>query len=189
MELKQIIEAILFSSSKPVSPKTLKKKIEEFPSEEIDTALSGLMEEYTHLNRSVEIIEVAGGFQMRTKPVYKDWVKRFVREKDVGLTKSTLETLSIIAYKQPVTKRDVDNVRGVDSTRAIRILLEKRLIGISGKNGEGGKRIVFKTTDKFLELYGLKSIEDLPTYKDIESLELHTIPPMVNGEQQTTENT
>ncbi|HEX2964916.1 MAG TPA: SMC-Scp complex subunit ScpB [Syntrophorhabdaceae bacterium] len=188
MELKQIIEAILFSSSRPVSAKILKKRLEEYPPEEIDNALTGLTEEYAHLNRAVEIVEAAGGFQMRTKTIYKDWVRRFVREKDVGLTKSTLETLSIVAYKQPVTKRDIDNVRGVDSARAIRLLLEKRLIGISGKNGEGGKRIIFKTTDKFLEQYGLKSIEDLPTYKDIESLELQTVPPMVNGEQESTEN-
>ncbi len=172
MELKKIIEAILFSSSKPVSTKLLKKRLEEHPPEEIDQALQELTNEYNNPDRAVEIAEVAGGFQMKTKIIYKDWVKRFVKEKDVGLTKSTLETLSIVAYKQPITKKEIDSIRGVDSGRAIKLLLERRLICIAGKNGDAGKKIVFKTTEKFLELYGLRNIEDLPTYKDIESLEL-----------------
>ena len=182
MELKKIIEAILFSSSKPVAPKLLKKRLEEYPPEEIEEALRELTTEYNNLDRAVEIAEVAGGFQMKTKPVYKEWVTRFVKEKDVGLTKSMLETLSIIAYKQPVTKKDIDNVRGVDSTRAIKLLLERKLINIAGKNEDAGKKIIFRTTEKFLEVYGLRSIDDLPTYKDIESLELEPkIQGIVNG--------
>jgi segregation and condensation protein B len=182
MELKKIIEAILFSSSKPVAPKLLKKRLEEYPPEEIEEALRELKTEYNNLDRAVEIAEVAGGFQMKTKPIYKEWVTRFVKEKDVGLTKSMLETLSIIAYKQPITKKDIDNVRGVDSTRAIKLLLERKLVNIAGKNEDAGKKIIFRTTDKFLEVYGLKSIDDLPTYKDLESLELEPkIQGIVNG--------
>jgi segregation and condensation protein B len=171
MELKKIIEAILFSSSKPVALKVIKKKLEEYPQDETEEVLRELVNEYNSSDRSVEIAEVAGGYQMRTRPEYRDWVKRFVREKDVGLTKSMLETLSIIAYKQPVTKKEIDNVRGVDSARAIKFLLERKLIGIGGRNGDAGKRIVFKTTEKFLEVYGLRGVDDLPTYKDMESLE------------------
>ena len=171
MELRKIIEAILFSSSKPITVKLLTKRLEEYPPEEIERAVRELTGEYNNSDRAVEIAEVAGGFQMKTKPIYKEWVKRFVKEKDVGLTKSMLETLSIIAYKQPITKKDIDSARGVDSTRAIKLLLERRLIGIAGKN-DAGKRMVFRTTDKFLEVYGLRSVDDLPTYKDIESLEL-----------------
>jgi segregation and condensation protein B len=178
MKLIKIIEAVLFSSSKPITLKLLKKRLEEYPSEEIEQALRELTTEYSNLDRAVEIAEVAGGFQMKTKPIYKEWVKRFVKEKDVGLTKSMLETLSIIAYKQPITKKDIDSVRGVDSTRAIKLLLERKLIGIAGKNGDAGKKIIFRTTEKFLEVYGLRSIDDLPTYKDIESLELE---PKIQG--------
>jgi segregation and condensation protein B len=182
MELKQIIEAVLFSSSKPITAKLLNKRLEEYPPEEIEQALRELTGEYYNSDRAVEIAEVAGGFQMKTKPIYKEWVKRFVKEKDVGLTKSMLETLSIIAYKQPVSKKDIDSVRGVDSTRAIKLLLERKLIGIAGKNGEAGKRMVFRTTEKFLEVYGLRGIDDLPTYKDIESLELEpNIRGILNG--------
>jgi segregation and condensation protein B len=170
MELKRIIEAVLFSSSKPVALKLLKKRLEEYPPEEIEQALRGLATEYNNSDRAVEIAEVAGGYQMRTMPAYREWAKRFAKEKDVGLTKSMLETLSIIAYKQPITKKEIDGTRGVDSARAIKFLLERRLIGIAGKNGDTGKKIIFRTSEKFLEVYGLKSIEDLPTYKDIESL-------------------
>jgi len=190
MELKKIIEAVLFSSSKPVAPKLLIKRLVEYPSEEIQQALLELIGEYNNLDRAVEIAEVAGGFQMKTKPAYKEWVKRFVKEKDVGLTKSMLETLSIIAYKQPITKKDIDSVRGVDSTRAIKLLLERKLVGIAGKNGDAGKKIIFRTTEKFLEVYGLRNIDDLPTYKDIESLELEPrMLGIVNDTEHRAERT
>jgi segregation and condensation protein B len=189
MELIRIIEAVLFSSSKPITLKLLKKRLEEYPHEEIEQALRALTVEYDNSERAVEIAEVAGGFQMKTKPVYKEWVKRFVKEKDVGLTKSMLETLSIIAYKQPITKKDIDNVRGVDSTRAIKFLLERKLIGIAGKDGDAGKKIIFRTTEKFLEVYGLRSIGDLPTYKDLESLELGPKIQGMNGSGREAEST
>lgn len=171
MELKNIIEAVLFSSPRPVTVKQVARRLGEFSLEDIESAFRALVTEYSDPGRSVEVAEVAGGFQMRTKVVYRDWVKRFVREKDVGLSRSVLETLSIIAYKQPVTKKEIDVVRGVDSARAVKHLLERRLIEIAGRNGEAGKRMVFRTTQRFLEVYGLKSLEDLPTYKEIESLE------------------
>lgn len=171
MELKNIIEAVLFSASRPVTAKQVAKRLEEFPLEEIEEAFRTLIGEYSDPQRSVEIAEVAGGFQMRTKLAYRDYVKRFVREKDVGLSRPMLETLSIIAYKQPVTKKEIDVVRGVDSARAIKHLLERRLVEIAGRNGDAGKRMVFRTTQRFLEVYGLKGLEDLPTYKEIESLE------------------
>lgn len=171
MELKNILEAVLFSSSRPIALKQIKKRLEEFPSEEIEQTLASLIVEYDGPGRSVEIAQVAGGYQMRTKVDYRDYVKRFVREKDVGLTRSMLETLSIIAYKQPVTKKDIDMVRGVDSARAVKHLLERRLVEMAGRNGDAGNRIVFRTTQRFLEVYGLQGIEDLPTFKEIESLE------------------
>jgi segregation and condensation protein B len=171
MNLTKIIESILFSSPRPVSLKIFYKKLPEFPPEEIGNTLRELVHEYSELQRSVEIVEVAGGYQMRTRIDYREWVKRFVKEKDVGLTKSVLETLSIVAYKQPVAKKEIDSIRGVDSTRAVKQLLERRLIEIAGRDGDTGKRLAFRTTDRFLETYGLNSLEDLPTLKEIELLE------------------
>lgn len=171
MELKTILEAVLFSSSRPITAKQAARRLEEFPLQDIEEAFRALIIEYSGPGRSVEIAEVAGGYQMRTRLEYRDIVRRFVKEKDVALSRPMLETLSIIAYKQPVAKRDIDAVRGVDSARAIKHLLEKRLIDIAGRNGDAGKKMTFRTTARFLEVYGLNNIEDLPTYKDIESLE------------------
>ena len=133
--------------------------------------MQALMEEYRSANRAVEIVEVSGGYQMRTKVAYRDHVRRFVKEKESGLTRPMLETLAIIAYRQPVAKREIDGLSGVDSARTIRQLLERKLIEIAGRNEELGKPIIFRTTIRFLELFGLKDIRDLPTIKEIESLE------------------
>lgn len=171
MELTKIIESILFSSPRPVSLKLFYKKLPEYPPEEIEKTLRELVHEYNELQRSVEIVEVAGGWQMRTRIACREWVSRFVKEKDVSLTKSVLETLSIIAYKQPMTKKEIDSIRGVDSIRAVKQLLDRRLIEIAGRDGDTAKRLALRTTDKFLEVYGLKSLEDLPTLKEIELLE------------------
>ena len=171
MELKSILEAVLFSSPRPVTVKQVARRLEEFPVHDIENAFKELVRDYSGPGHAIEIAEVAGGYQMRTRADYRDFVKRFVKEKDVALSRPMLETLSIIAYKQPVAKRDIDTVRGVDSARAIKHLLEKRLIDIAGRDGEAGKKMTFRTTARFLEVYSLKSIADLPTYKEIESLE------------------
>jgi len=133
--------------------------------------MQALIEEYRGAGRAVEIVEVSGGYQMRTKVSYRDHVKRFVREKESGLTRPMLETLAIIAYRQPVAKREIDSLRGVDSARTVRQLLDRKLIEIAGRNEELGKPIIFRTTTRFLELFGLKNLRDLPTIKEIESLE------------------
>ncbi|HEY3277844.1 MAG TPA: SMC-Scp complex subunit ScpB [Syntrophorhabdaceae bacterium] len=171
MELKSIIEAILFSSARPVSLRYLTRKLSDFPPDDVARALSDLTQEYYASGRAMVIQEVAGGFQMRTRPDYREWVTRFVREKEVGLTKSLLEVLSIIAYKQPISKREIDQMRGVDSSRAIKILLERHLIELGGRLDDVGKPVGFRTTHNFLETYGLKNLADLPTFKEVEALE------------------
>lgn len=170
-ELVRIIEAVLFSSPKPVKLKTLVKRLDGFSGNAVEEALRCLIEEYRHSERAIEIAHVSGGFQMRTKIPYKDWVKRFLREKEVGLTRPMLEALSLIAYRQPLTKREIDAMRGVDSARVIKQLLEKKLIEIAGRAEDFGKPMTFKTTETFLEVYGLKDISDLPTLKEMDILE------------------
>lgn len=170
-ELETIIETILFSASKPITLKKLSKGLPEFTPLEIQTAIQGLVDRYCEPARGVEIVEVSAGYQMRTKPDYKDWVKRFVKEKDVGLTRAVMETLAVIAYRQPIAKRDIDNLRGVDSIRCIRQLLDRRLVEIAGRSREPGKAMVFQTTRRFLEMFGLRDIADLPTVKELEALE------------------
>lgn len=171
IELKRIIEAVLFSSSRPLKLKVLVKKLAIYSNEEILQALEELTEEYRRSDRAIEIVMVSGGYQMRTKIIFREWVSKFVKEKDVGLTRPMLEALSLVAYKQPITKREIDMIRGVDSSRMIKQLLDRKLIEIAGRTDDVGKPIVFRTTETFLEVYGLKDIGDLPTLKEIEALE------------------
>ena len=170
-ELETILEAVLFSASRPVTPKKLQKGLPEFTALEIQSALGHLAEAYGSRGGAVDIVEVSGGYQIRTRPEYRDWVKRFVKEKDVGLTRAVMETLAIVAYRQPIGKRDIDGLRGVDSIRCVKQLLDRRLIEIAGRNQEPGKPMVFKTTKKFLETFGLRDVADLPTIKELEALE------------------
>ncbi len=170
MNLERIVEAVLFSSSRPLSVKNLAKRMENFSIDEIHNAINRLIQEYNTNDSSLEILEVAGGFQMRTRPAYREWVRRFAREKDAGLTRAMLEALAVIAYKQPVTKRDIDTMRGVDSARVLKQLLERKLIEIGGREEELGQKILFRTTGRFLELYGLKDIRHMPTFRELESL-------------------
>ena len=153
MELKRIIEAVLFSSARPITVKQMTKRMDDLPPQEVLRALDELIVEYNLTDRAVSIVEVSGGYQMRTKVEYRDWVKRFVKEKDMGLTRSIIETLSIIAYKQPISKREIDRLRGVDSSRAIKQLLEKKLIELGGRLEDAGKPMVFRTTKLFLETF------------------------------------
>lgn len=169
--MTRIVEAILFSSSRPISIKKLTKKLEEFTELEISGAVQQLIQEYQDADRAIEIIQAADGFQIRTKLDFREWVRRFSREKDPSLTKAMLEALSIVAYKQPITKRDLDLLRGVDSVWAIKQLLQRRLIEIAGRAEEPGRPMVFKTTNRFLEVFGLKHIKDLPTIKEIEAIQ------------------
>jgi segregation and condensation protein B len=170
-ELDTILEAVLFSVSRPMTLKKLERGLPEFTALEIHSALKRLMEVFSSHERAVELAEISGGYQIRTKPDYKEWVKRFIREKDVGLTRAVMETLAIVAYRQPVGKRDIDGFRGVDSIRCIKQLLDRKLIEIGGRNQDPGKPMVFKTTKRFLEVFGLRDITDLPTVKEIEALE------------------
>ena len=170
-ELERVLEAIIFSSSKPITLKRLQKGLPEFTLLEIQSALGSLAAAYGASDRALEIVEVSAGYQMRTKLDYKDWVKRFVKEKEVGLTRAMLETLAVIAYRQPIAKREIDGLRGVDSVRCVRQLLERRFIEMAGRNEEPGKAMRFRTTSRFLEVFGLREIGDLPTIKELEALD------------------
>lgn len=171
MELETIVEAVLFTSSRPLPFKTLVKKLDKFSAEEVFSALIALSRRLKDTGRAMEVVEVSGGYQLRTRPEFREWVKPFARERDGGLTRPMLETLAVVAYKQPVTKRDIDTMRGVDSAKAIKHLLENKFIEIAGREEEIGHKMVFRTTKRFLELYGLKDMGDLPTYRELESIE------------------
>ena len=128
--------------------------------------LEELKEEYQ--SRNLQILEVADGYQLCTRHEFNDWIRKFLKlDRSSRLSQPGLDTLSIIAYKQPLTRQEVDDIRGVDSSGVIKTLLEKKVIGPAGRKKVPGRPIMYRTTQKFLEYFGLKDLNDLPTLEDL----------------------
>ena len=167
---KALIEALIFVSENPLSLERMKEAIGGVQKKEIQRYLSELMEEYNRASRGFTLVEVAEGFQFRTRPEYAEWIKKLKKAKPLALTQPGLETLAIIAYKQPVVRGEIEKIRGVDSGGVLRTLLERKLIRILGKKDVPGKPLVYGTSRQFLEMFGLKDLSSLPTLKDMEGL-------------------
>ncbi|MFC1804254.1 SMC-Scp complex subunit ScpB [Candidatus Omnitrophota bacterium] len=166
-----VIEAVLFSSDKPVTLEQLKNTLESMATEEIRRAIEQLMLEYEKTNRGMRIIEIAGGFQMVTSSGFAPFLKKFYKKRHVErLSKPALETLAIIAYKQPSTKLEIEAYRGVSVDGVMYNLLDKGLVRISGRKKAPGRPFVFSTSRQFLEYFGLKSLEELPKMEDFSAL-------------------
>jgi len=167
-ELKSIVENILLASDQPVTPDDLQSTLMNGTEKaELKSVLTELQEEYRSRNLKME--EVAGGYQLCTRPEYSDWVRKFLKlDKTTKLSQPSLDTLSIIAYKQPLTKQEVEEIRGVDCGGVIRTLLDKKIVGPAGRKKVPGRPIMYRTTRKFLEYFGLKDLVDLPTLEDLQ---------------------
>ncbi len=168
--LKSIIESLIFVSGNPLRIDTIQEVLENVDKRMIQNCLDELVEEYRQLDRSFHLVRVAEGFQFRTKPQYAQWIQQSKKMKPTRLTKAALETLAIIAYKQPVIKAEIEAIRGVDSGWVLRALLEKQLIRIMGRKAIPGRPIVYGTSKYFLEFFGLESISSLPTLREIQEL-------------------
>jgi segregation and condensation protein B len=163
---KLVLEALLFATNQPIKEEKI-TEILEISSEDIKSLVLKLNEEYKS-NHSFEIKEIAGGYQIFTTAPYYEWIKKLYQEKKkLKLTRSSLETLAIIAYQQPITKPEIDTIRGVDSGYIINSLLDKGLIDIAGRKKTPGRPLVFATTEEFLKHFGLKSIVDLPSLEEL----------------------
>jgi segregation and condensation protein B len=167
-DLKNIVESLLFVAEEPLSPERLKKILELAEAGAIADAIAALRADYELRQGGFYLAEVAGGYQFRTRPEYTSWIRRLVDPKPVRLSKAALETLAIIAYKQPIIRSDVEHIRGVDSGGVLRQLLERKLIRVLGRKEIPGRPLIYATTRKFLETFDLKDLKDLPTPKEIE---------------------
>jgi segregation and condensation protein B len=166
-EKKSVLEALLFLSGEPITLSTIKDVI-DIPESEIKRLLDELIIEYREQNRGLIIAEIANGYQMVTNPGYSEWVIKFRNTQlSSKLSMPALETLSIIAYKQPLIKAEIEQLRGVNSDSAIRTLLEKRLIKVIGRKEAPGRPFLYGTTREFLQYFGLKDLTELPTLKDL----------------------
>lgn len=165
--LRGLLEALVFASDSPIKPKEL-AKLASAPVKQVTELLAELKEEY--LSRGVHLEEVAGGWVFRTSAQYAPFIRDLTKQRPVRLTRAQVETLAIIAYRQPITRPEIDDVRGVDSGPVLKLLLERDLVRILGKRDEPGRPIIYGTTNQFLEFFGLKSLKDLPTLREFTEL-------------------
>jgi segregation and condensation protein B len=169
-DIKPIIESLLFAAEEPLTLDKLNSVLEAFDKKEIRTALETLREEYEDREGGFYLSEVAGGWQFRSRPEYHEWIKRLLQPSPQRLGRAALETLAIVAYKQPVIRADIEYIRGVDSGGVLRQLMERKLIRVLGRKEIPGRPLIYATTKLFLELFDLKDLKDLPTPKEIEEL-------------------
>ena len=166
-ELKAIVEALIFASPEPITPKMLFKLLAEEPKEDVTAAVQALKAEYDS-RQGLQFVEVAGGYQIVTRPELHEWVRRLFHERSAQkLTVQGLETLAVIAYKQPVTALEISDIRGVNTSGVLSTLLERHLIKIVGRKNVVGRPFLYATTKEFLIRFGLKDLNDLPRVEDM----------------------
>ena len=166
-ELKSITENVLLAADQPVHVGELQKLfLNTAEKNDLQSILDELKEEYQ--SRNLQILEVADGYQLCTRYEFNDWIRKFLKlDRSSRLSQPSLDALSIIAYKQPLTRQELDDIRGVDSSGVIKTLLEKKVIAPAGRKKVAGRPIMYRTTQKFLEYFGLKDLSDLPTLEDL----------------------
>src|SRR5215217_1408777 len=166
--LKPIVEAIIFASPEPVTPKTLYKLLDGEPREDVDEALAAVRVDYERPG-GLQIVEIAGGFQIVTRPELHEWVRKLFHERTTSkLSVQALETLAVIAYKQPVTAPEIAEIRGVSSSSGVlQTLIERKLIKTVGRKAVVGRPFMYGTTREFLDRFGLNDIADLPKVEEM----------------------
>ena len=166
-ELKAIVEALIFASPEPITSKTLFRLLADEPKEDIAAAVQALKAEYEQ-RPGLQFVEVAGGYQIVTRPELHEWVRRLFHERAAQkLTLQGLETLAVIAYKQPVTALEISEIRGVNTSGVLSTLLERHLIKIVGRKDVVGRPFLYATTREFLIRFGLNDLTDLPKVDDM----------------------
>lgn len=173
-DAKKIIETLLFITDRPVKPGRLAEVVETVSAKQVLAIIEELTREYAQTGRAVQIVEVGGGFQMATKPEYGRWVRKLYNEKmTTKLSNAALETLAIIAYKQPITRAEMESIRGVDVAGPLERLLERGLVRVVGKKDTIGRPMVYGTTDEFLRTFGLNKVSELPDLQVFAEKTLH----------------
>lgn len=168
-ELKKIIEAMLFVSEKPLFLNEIKGVLDDTNVNQIKELIAELSKEYTELNRAFRIVEIAGGYQILTDPQYDVWLKKLYKTAGSDrLSGPSLETLAIIAYKQPVSKPEIESIRGVNVDGVLKTLMEKALIKVMGRKDTVGRPIIYGITQEFLQYFGLNSLEELPRLEEFQ---------------------
>ncbi len=167
---KRIVEALILAAPEPIPVARLVEIVPRVKPARIRELVDALNAEYEAQDRAFEIWEVAGGYQIRTRQDLAPWVQQLHKMRVARLSNAALETLSVVAYRQPITRAEIEQVRGVDVGATMRSLVERKLVRIAGHREVPGRPMLYATTRRFLEVFGLKKIEDLPTLRDLEEL-------------------
>jgi segregation and condensation protein B len=170
-EQVQIVEALLFASEKPLTESRVRSILETDEPINLEAITEELNQHYTETDRAFFIMKVAGGYQLVTHKQFEPYIKKlYVSSSRMRLSQAALETLSIIAYKQPISRPDVDSIRGVNSDGVIRTLLERDLLVITGREDQPGRPLLYGTSEEFLRYFGLNSLDDLPKLREIDKM-------------------
>jgi segregation and condensation protein B len=173
--LKSILEAMLLVTDRPIGLKKFTQLLPEYDRGSIMTTLQIIQREYNDEKRGFELKEVAGGFRLQTPRNLRSWVLRLKRSSPVRLSRAALETLAVVAYRQPTTRAEVESIRGVDTSGTLRFLLDRKIIRIVGRKDLPGRPLLYGTTRHFLEVFELKDLSDLPSLAEMAELEHQTI--------------
>lgn len=165
-KIKKVIEALLFVSEKPLAIEDLKQALDGLEENKIKEAIEELRRDYAKGGRSFGVAELAGGYQIVTNPEFAPWISKLFRRGETRLSVPSLETLAIIAYKQPLTRSEIERIRGVNVEGVLKTLLDKNLIKMRGRKDAPGRPITYGTTDDFLKRFGLRGLEQLPRLHD-----------------------
>jgi segregation and condensation protein B len=175
-ELRSIVESLLFVAEGPLTIQRLGEVLEDVEKDAIRTVAEELRAELESNRRGVRLVEVAGGYQLRTAKVNADWVKKLLGGRPARMGRATLETLAIIAYRQPITRAEIEAIRGVDVDGVINTLLDRSLIRAVARKDVPGRPFLYGTTPEFLQLFNLKDLTHLPTLKEMEEMNLPEMP-------------
>ena len=188
-ELKAIVEAMIFASPDPLTPKAIYKLLDSEPKEDVKAALEALKKDYDRAG-GLQLVEVAGGYQIVTRPDLHEWVRRLFHERSTQkLSLQALETLAVIAYKQPITAVEITEVRGVNTSGVLNTLLERHLVKIVGRKQVVGRPFLYATTKEFLIRFGLNDLSDLPKVEDMaEALGIEGVAPPILVEQSVPDD-
>ena len=168
---REVIESLIFISHEPLSLDKIKSILSEYTEKQIESAIQELLEIYSTKKKGIQIVCKGGGYLFTTKPECDPWIRRLLKEERKSkLSPAALETLSVVAYHQPMTLAEISDMRGVDASHALKTLLNKRLIKIVGRKKGPGKPLIYRTTNKFLGYFGLNTLKDLPSQDEISKI-------------------
>lgn len=186
-QAKTIIESLLFVSSEPLTLKQIRDVLNDAEEKSVKQWIKELQEEFENSPRAVQLVEISHGYRLMTKPQFAEWIQKLVVAKqNLKLTKAGIETLAVIAYRQPLVRAEIEVIRGVDCGGVIQTLMERKLIKVVGRKEVVGRPLLYGTTPEFLDQFGLKNLNDLPT---LDELTLSAVTPIQTTESESSDLT